>query len=150
MEKITITYPRVERYGYDSDEKVERMECQVTDLSKVSDGYHTIAELYDHRVTLFIALCRELKKQEIAEVCRVQHEIFPENCVWKSKAHGDGSVMDGWFIMGIGKEKGQQISYHIPFSRWNETEFAETLDHAPEWDGHTSADVLNRLKKNLC
>jgi hypothetical protein len=48
--------------------------------------------------------------------------------------------------MGIGKEKGKQISYHLPLSRWDETYFAETLDKAPEWDGHTSADVLERLK----
>ena len=62
----------------------------------------------------------------------------------RSKVHY--SPTDGWFIMGIGKEKGNQISYHLPLSRWDETDFAETLDQAPEWDGHTSQDVLERLK----
>ena len=42
---------------------------------------------------------------------------------------------------------GYQITYHVPLERWNETEFARTLDKAPEWDEHTSDDVLQRLKK---
>lgn len=102
------------------------------------DGYHTIEELYDHRITLFIVMCHL-----ITDVNSFFHT--PKD-VWRSKTHHDGSVFDGWFIMGIGKESGKQISYHLPLSRWEETSFAETLDRAPEWDGHTSDDVLQRLK----
>ncbi len=104
------------------------------------DGYHTFGELYDHRITLFIALCRHM------------HELLGiENPgkfkTWRSKKHADGSSFDGWFIMGIGKEKGKQITYHLPLSRWEETHFVEeNLEFAPEWDGHTSDDVLTRLK----
>lgn len=108
----------------------------------VCDGYHTFDELYDHRVTLFIALARLLKRQENA----IGHIPAGESFVWRSKLHHDGTDYEGWFIMGIGKEKGEQISYHLPLARWAETEFAENLDCAPEWDGHTSDDVLNRLK----
>jgi len=72
----------------------------------------------------------------------VEHPHRP----WRSKAHHDGSAWEGWFIIGIGKDTGSQISYHLPLSRWEETSFAETLDRAPEWDGHTSDDVLQRLK----
>ncbi len=32
--------------------------------------------------------------------------------------------------MGIGKEKGEQITYHLPLSKWDETNFAETLESA--------------------
>ncbi len=94
---------------------------------KVSDGYHTIEELYEHRIELFIALCRH----------------FPTR--WKSKLHADGSSFDGWFIMGIDKEKGYQISYHLPIRFWDQCAFITTLDRAPEWDGHTSDDVLKRI-----
>jgi hypothetical protein len=66
--------------------------------------------------------------------------------VWRSKLHSDGSSFDGWFILGIGKEKGKQITYHLPTVRWDEVSFAETLEKAPEWDGHTPDDVLERLK----
>lgn len=101
-----------------------------------SDGYHTFEELYDHRITLFIVLCRF-----------VDNRVFVGGEVWRSKVNGDGSTWEDYFIMGIGKEKGKQITYHLPLSRWEETEFAETLDQAPEFDGHSSEDVLERLKR---
>lgn len=129
MDKITI-------HGLANNGKEHSMVVNVADLSKVSDGYHTIAELYDHRITLFIA------------ICRLADELFnTTNRTWRSKFHSDGNpAYEGWYIMGIGLKKGEQISYHIPLSRWDETNFAATLDKAPEWDGHTSADVLERLK----
>jgi len=98
------------------------------------DGFHTFSELYDHRITLFIALCRE--KEYAGRGSKV----------WRSKRHSDDSVFEGWFVLGIGEKKGKQITYHLPLERWKETEFAETLERAPEWDGHTSQDVLDRLK----
>lgn len=111
---------------------------------KISDGYHTFEELYDHRFTLFIALCRQIELLDYPfNVTRQRAQR-----VWRSKTHSDGNpAYDGWFIMGIGSEKGKQITYHIPLSRWDETDFAMTLNQAPEWDGHSSADVLERLKK---
>ncbi len=102
------------------------------------DEYHTFDELYDHRITLFIALCKSMK-----------NDLGDWRKVWRSERHSDGEICFGTgtqFIMGIGKEAGHQISYHIPFERWNETDFAETLNTAPKWDGHTSDDVLVRLK----
>ena len=131
----------------------------VKETGKVSDGYHTFDELYDHRITLFIALCRIVATMPIAVLSAVydykkltayvnrpldQRNPFHP---WRSKLHHDGTSWDGWFIMGMGKENGKQISYHIPLSRWDETAFAETLDRAPEWDGHTPDDVIQRLKK---
>lgn len=101
------------------------------DANKVSDGYHTIGELYEHRVSLYIKLCKKLSFKEV---------------VWRSKLHSDGSSFDGWFLLGIHKEKNEQITYHLPIERWNETDYAETLDQAPEFDGHTSSDVLDRLR----
>lgn len=105
------------------------------------DGYHTFDELYDHRITLYIALCRRIADN------RNLIEYMYEPNVWRSQRHSDGSNIDGWFVLGIGTDKGDQITYHIPNERWDETAFAETLDHAPEWDGHTSDDALTRLKQ---
>jgi len=106
---------------------------------QISDGYHTFDELYEHRIVLFIALCKQ----------RAEH-----NCnrgkfhnVWRSKLHSDGTMFDDWFVMGIGKEKGEQMTYHLPITKWEDTNFAETLEKAPEWDGHTPEDVLNRITK---
>jgi len=98
----------------------------------ISDGYHTFDELYEHRVALFIALSKKCSK---------------DISVWRSKLHSDGSKYWGWFIIGIDKRKGRQITYHLPEEKWEETNFAEELEKAPEYDGHTPEDVLERLKK---
>lgn len=103
------------------------------EMGQVSDGYHTFDELYDHRIELFIALCKEL-------------DDTGKCPVWRSRLHHDGTGYGGWFIMGIEREKGKQISYHLPLSYWDATSFCRTEDRAPEWDGHTSADVLKRLR----
>lgn len=103
---------------------------------EVSDGWHTFEELYDHRIRLFISLCRTLVFYD---------SKFPQ--VWASVQHADGSTFGDWFVMGIGKEKGKQITYHLPARFWQEIcEFAEILEKAPEWDGHTPNDVLMRLE----
>lgn len=98
----------------------------------ISDSYHTMDELYEHRIVLFIALCKALNKK------------YP---VWKSTAHSDGSLFEGWFIMGINAEPGKQITYHLPMSKWEETNFVEEVTFAPVWDNHSPSDVLERLKK---
>lgn len=103
------------------------------DIGETSDGYHTFNELYDHRHTLFLALCRVMS-------------FGDRDVVWRSQLHSDCSKLEGWFIMGIGTEPGMQISYHLPLARWTEADFAATYDRAPEFDGHTSADVLKRLR----
>ena len=105
---------------------------------KISDGYHTFDELYEHRITLFIALCKILCNDP-------QYQTGQKSQIWRSKKHSDGSEFSGWFIMGIGKERGEQITYHLPNSKWEQTEFAPTIDFAPNFDGHTSDDVLKRL-----
>lgn len=115
------------------------------DTNHVSDGYHTFGELYEHRIVIYIALCR-IYEHHCSDTQWKTTE-GRKNFVWKSRAHSDGSVWDGWFIMGIGRTKGEQITYHLPESKWNDCAFAETLDKAPEWDGHTSADVLERLMR---
>ena len=109
---------------------------------QVSDGYHTMDELYEHRTSLFIALCRQISRM----AGRLTKEYKSKFVVWRSKSHFDDTVFDGWYILGIGKEEGKQITYHLPLARWEETVFAETLERAPEWDGHSPADVLERLK----
>lgn len=104
-----------------------------------SDGYHTFNELYEHRITLFIALCNKMTF--------LIHSMDGRG-VWRSKKHSDGELAFGgdWFVLGINKEKGKQITYHLPIEKWDDTQFAETLETAPEYDGHTPDDVLERLK----
>lgn len=97
------------------------------------DGYHTFKELYEHRFALFITVCMLLRLHTDAEI-------------WRSTVHSDGSTWDGWFILGIGSNYGKQITYHLPIAKWDDTAFALTYERAPKWDGHTSDDVIQRLK----
>lgn len=107
-------------------------------IGDLSDGYHTFNELYEHRIELWIALCKFYYNLNYT------NENTPN--VWRSKFHHDGSSFDGWFILGIFKSYGNQITYHLPLSKWDDVGFAETLEFAPEWDKHSSQDVLERLK----
>lgn len=104
------------------------------EVGETSDGYHTFNELYEHRHALFIALCRNRKA----------YVGFPSD-VWRSRHHADGTMFPGWFVMGIGEAPGQQLTYHLPERLWEETHFAAKRPRAPEWDGHTPADVVTRL-----
>lgn len=118
-----------------------------SDPSEISDGYHTFKELYRHRNLLFIALCRQFNNFEMFGWRQIGIENPNQRQVWRSKFHSDGSSYDGWFILGLNRDKGRQITYHLPDDMWELTSFAQTLDRGPEWDGHTPDDVLERLEK---
>lgn len=112
---------------------------------QVSDGYHTFDELYEHRITLYIQFCKLWENW--GSDSHWKEAEGRKNFTWRSRVHSDGSVWEGWFVLGIQSEKAEQITYHIPEKYWLTCDFADTLDKVPEWDGHTSADVLERLKK---
>lgn len=113
------------------------------DTNLISDGYHTFKELYDHRIALFIVLCNLLYARYILYF--KEKDKFP----WKSVKHFDGTEWEGWFIAGIGRSKGKQITYHLPIEVWDKLRVV-AYDKAPvEWDGHTPADVIERLYKLL-
>jgi hypothetical protein len=104
-----------------------------------SDGYHTFAELYEHRHALFLALMR----------------FNPERS-WVSLRHHDGEIPFGdpnWFIAGMGlgvlDSRGSEvmITYHLPIELWPHAMAtgAHILENGKEWDGHTPQDVVDRL-----
>lgn len=118
------------------DEVNEIIKANKLDTNKISDGYHTFEQLYEHRIILFLRLCFHVNIYNDGEIP-----------VWRSKKHSDGTEWDGWFLLGIGIEKGEQITYHLPIKYLEDCNWAEDLDQAPQFDGHTSEDVLNRLKQ---
>lgn len=96
----------------------------------VRDEYHSMDELYDHRMALNIALFQAWKKDY--------------ECM-KSKLHGDGTMFEGYFIVMAITPVGQ-ISYHYKLEHWSMFDLFE-VERTPEWDGHTPNDVLERLTK---
>lgn len=137
--KITsMNQPSVVQSVTGDGKTLNEITVEGADDLQVSDGYHTMDELYEHRIILFITLLRILHHWSGS---RTQQ-------LWCSKYHSDGTWLDGWFVAGIGREPGKQITYHLPVKYWDEViKWAEYESRAPEWDGHTSADVLERLKK---
>ena len=94
---------------------------------ETSDGYHTFNELYHHRAILFSVICNE--HTDIA---------------WKSKLHHDGTMYDGMFIVGINAPDGQ-ATYHYDICPYWDMFQVKELDRAPEWDGHTPAQAIERI-----
>lgn len=101
---------------------------------ETSDGYHTFNELYEFRKLYNAALFNEWYKQDKYSVC-------------KSRRHSDGEECfgGGWFIVVAYLPTGQ-ISNHYELKDWDLFKCV-VYDKAPEWDGHTEKDVLERLSK---
>lgn len=97
------------------------------DVEKVSDGYHTFADLYEQRLILSAALAKNNPH------------------AWKSKRHEDGSVPfgGGWFIMGFDTDEGC-YTYHYELKDWDLFQCKE-LGKGKPWDGHTSKDARRLL-----
>ena len=88
----------------------------------ISDGQHTFGELYYHRMVLFSLFVNS-------------HPAI----AWKSHEHADGTMFDGYFIVGVLTPKGD-YSYHYEDKFWDYFKCDE-LATAPEWDGHTPNDI---------
>ena len=103
-------------------------ELGVVDTNNISDGCHTFRELYDHRAKPFSIIC---------------NQDFIREDAWKSKLHDDGTMFDGYFIVGINTPKGQ-ATYHYEMKYWDYFHIKE-LHKAPKWDGHTPNETIERL-----
>ncbi len=94
-----------------------------------SDGYHTFNELYHHRAVLFSVIVENFAARS-----------------WKSKLHADGTMYDGMFIVGIETPDGQATYHYDIDPYWNLFRCTE-LERAPEWDGHTPNQAIERIGK---
>ena len=104
------------------------------EIGNLSDGYHTFNELYDHRSVL---------------LATIMNSSDFNNVSWKSRKHADGSSYEGFFICGIHLPKtNKAITYHVKDKDW-ELFHVKELPTAPEWDGHTPDDVVNRFKDEI-
>lgn len=113
---------------------------------ETSDGYHTFNELYEHRNLLFLNWMQTLQRLHFMD--QDKESVHP----WWSRKHSDGSTIEGYIICGVYVSyNDMQITYHLPdcFIGSICKLGIRELDTAPSWDGHTSADVLDRLRDNL-
>lgn len=131
--------PRLEEMSLDCHRALEAQGKVIRDVlyeqpvveinGDTSDGYHTFNELYHHRAVLFSVIVK----------------AFPDKA-WKSKMHHDGTMYDGMFIVGIETPSGQATYHYDIEPYWNMFECPE-LERAPEWDGHTPQEAIDRIGK---
>lgn len=97
-----------------------------------SDGYHTMEELYDYR-----AVYNALLFNEWAALGKFN--------VVKSMRHYDGELCFGgdYFVVYAMTPYGQ-ITNHYRHQWWDHFD-VPVVDRAPEYDGHTPSDALERM-----
>lgn len=111
----------------------QMVDPNVETIGDVSDGYHTFNSLYNQRLYLWAALVKAYKDK-----------------AWKTRRHSDGKpCFDGnWFLVGITTPAGD-YTYHYELKDWNLFD-CKVIDRAPEFDGHTDADVTRVLTLKPC
>ena len=127
------------------------------DIRLLSDGYHTFKELYDFRMIYNAALFNEWAKQDEFYRSKFRRKGFsfgvnvkmPKN-VHKSWKHYDGQDCfgGGWFIVSAMLPTGL-ISNHYRAECWDFFKVPEVPAALFEYDGHSSQDVLDRIKKYI-
>jgi hypothetical protein len=122
---------------------------------ELSDGYHTFNELYEFRKVYNAALFNEWaerwhQREEAIRRGQIVNAdmVFPKYDVHKSWRHSDGELCfgGGWFIV-VAVLPGGQISNHYEAKDWDLFRIPEYQNAKYVFDGHTSSDVLNRLKQ---
>lgn len=100
-----------------------------------SDGYHTFDELYEFRMLYNAHAANGWQAAGIPVV--------------KSWRHSDGDLCfgGGWFVVVATLPTGQ-VSNHYEVNYWDLFRVPE-VELPPEWDGHTSDDVVARLRAEL-
>ena len=121
----------------------------------ISDGYHTFDELYEFRKVYNAALFNEwaaplmsrLDAMERGELVQA-NIVFAKHDVHKSWKHHDGELCfgGGWFIVVAVLPTGQ-ISNHYKAEDWDLFKIPEVEKALFEFDGHTSKNVVERLKQ---
>lgn len=110
---------------------------------QVGDEYHTMHELYQHRMALNIFLFKMMYRLD-KQVRGPEADTNPY--IVKSKLHHDGTMFEGYFIVIAYTNEGQ-ISYHYKLKHWDKFKIPELPQLTREYDGHGSLEVMERLMR---
>jgi hypothetical protein len=104
------------------------------EAGKLHDGYHSFDELYEFRMVYNAVLFNEWSKLGIYNT-------------HKSLRHYSGELCfgGGWFVVVAVLPTGQ-ITNHYKIENWDLFNIQEVDKALYEFDGHTSKDVIERLK----
>lgn len=130
---------------YTSEDALNQLiKTMKVDTNRISDGYHTFEELYKFRKVYNAALFNEWANAEINNEDGSWGNKYDVHKSWK---HSDGELCfgGGWFIAVAVLPNGQILN-HYEAKDWDLFKIPETEKAKFEFDGHTSADVLERLR----
>lgn len=99
-------------------------------MDKVSDGFHTFGDLYDHRRALMAALAKAVLLD-----------------AWKTRHHhpdDETPMFPGYFLVGINLPTGG-VRYHYKLAHWDDFRSLIEVPHAPVWDGAGPNETVSRL-----
>lgn len=153
--RVVVEYPSINDTGYHPD-------TPLINIGGLSDGYHTFDELYEFRKMYNAVLFNEWSKNYMQQYNTYKNinkdKLHPEiklmlknlkakYDVHKSWKHHDGEDCfgGGWFIVSAMLPTGL-ISNHYKMEDWDLFKVPEVEKALFEFDGHTGADVLERLK----
>lgn len=131
--RVVIDYGTTDLAGIHPDTPLEN-------IGSLSDGYHTFDELYEFRKMYNAVLFNEWGNPGF-DILGVKYNVH------KSWKHYDGELAfgGGWFIVSAMLPTGL-ISNHYKAEDWDLFKVPEVDKALFEFDGHTGADVLERLK----
>lgn len=128
-------------------DSVQAQLAEEQESTEISDGFHTMAELYEQRA-LYHALYVNLAESLV-------HHLPGDFDVVKSWRHHDGEPCFGytapgtrWFIVTMYLPNGKQVTQHYPEDMWGAFHIRET-EVAPLWDGHDAKEGNRRMKEFL-
>ena len=138
--RVVVEYSSLEEAGLHPDTKLER-------INELSDGYHTYDELYEFRKMYNAVLFNEWANTPKTNKQSLTGTVTNEYGVHKSWKHNDGELCfgGGWFIVSAMLPTGL-ISNHYKEKDWDLFKVPEVEKALYEFDGHTSKEVLERLK----
>lgn len=127
------------------EDKVKKDQYEVVDITRIdslidllndmNDDYHSMQELYDFRMIYNCLLFNQWYENSVFEV-------------YKSKKHHDDEIcFDGDFFIVVANLPSGQITNHYLIKYWDYFKIPEYERMKDEFDGHTSQDVLKRLKE---
>ena len=107
----------------------------MSEMGKVSDGYHTFDELYEFRKIYNACLFNEWASQN-------------KYSVYKSRRHHDNKYCfdDGNYYIVCANLPTGQISNHYEMKDWDLFDVPWFSKAQWEFDGHTPQDVIRRIK----
>ena len=132
-----VFYPHIEQTA------MNETTISGSDQMDVSDGYHTMSELYEHRMALNAFLFKMMYKLDLQVR---EDEANEAPYIMKSKLHNDGTMFEGYFIVFVNTNVGQ-ISYHYDLKYWDSFKIPAVERIPYEYDGHGSKEVIERLLK---